>query len=87
MTRQDIINDYKVSEQGTIQSPGKFEGEMLYVPYFWDAYLNGMADSDDGEVLTFEVNDEDRAQFPELADVKQIDLVSTDSGFVCCVGK
>jgi hypothetical protein len=45
MTRVDIEMDYKVVN-GRIRNPGKFEGEMLYVPYFWEAYLNGCADSD-----------------------------------------
>ncbi len=87
MTREEITNEYNVNEHGIIQNPGQFEGEMLYAPYFWDAYLNGMADNDDGEVLTFEVNDEDRNSFPELADVKEVDLIQTDSGFVYCTAK
>jgi len=87
MTRDEITNEYNVDENGIIRSPGKFEGEMVYAPYFWDAYLNGMADNDDGEVLTFNINDEDRAQFPELADVKAIDLINTDQGFVYCTAK
>jgi hypothetical protein len=82
MTRQEIMNEYKVDEQGIILSPGKFENEPLYVPYFWDAYLNGFADDDDGEVLTFIVNQDDRNEFPELANIRQVRLASTDDGFV-----
>jgi hypothetical protein len=82
MTRKQIIKEYKVDAQGIILSPGKFENEPLYVPYFWDAYLNGMADEDDGMVLTFLVNDEDRAEFPELKDIKVVTLAQTDDGFV-----
>jgi hypothetical protein len=82
MTRKQIMQEYKVDAQGTILSPGQFENEPLYVPYFWDAYLNGMADDDDGTVLTFLVNDEDRAEFPELKDVKVVTLAQTDDGFV-----
>jgi hypothetical protein len=84
MTRQDILNEYKVNEQGIIQSPGKFEGEMLYVPYFWDAYLNGMADDDDGNVLTFIVDSGDKNEFPELANITKIHLEESDNGFVYC---
>ena len=87
MTRQEIVSEYKVDAGGRIQSPGKFEGEMLYAPYFWDAYLNGWADSDDGEVLTFDVTDDDRREFPELAEIKAIDLINTDQGFVYCTAK
>lgn len=36
-----------------ITQPGKFEGEPIFAPYFWDLALNGMADQDDGETFTF----------------------------------
>lgn len=36
MTRKEIAETYKVDERGVIRSPGKFEGEPIYVPYFWD---------------------------------------------------
>ena len=81
MTRQEIETTYNV-ENGVIRSPGKFEAEPVYVPYFWDAYMNGGADEDDGDILTFDVNDEDRAMFPELANVRQVFLWENDSGFV-----
>lgn len=87
MTRQDIMTEYNVDANGIIHSPGKFEGEMVYAPYFWDAFLNGMADEDNGKVLTFNITDEDREQFPELADVRAIDLINTDQGFVYCTAK
>ena len=45
MTRQDIENAYEVRD-GIICSPGKFEGEAVYAPYFWEAYLNGGEDID-----------------------------------------
>lgn len=83
MTREEITSEYTIDENGIIRDLGKFEGEMLYVPYFWDAYLNGMADEDDGETLTFEVSDDDRAMFPELAETKQVQIYQRDDGFVC----
>ena len=54
MTREEILKDYTVDASGRIRTPGQFEAEMLYVPYFWDAYLNGFSDRDDGEVLGFD---------------------------------
>lgn len=83
MTREEILKEYDVNQHGIIKTPGKFEGEMLYVPYFWDAYLNGMADSDEEEILGFEVTEEDRAMFPELIDQTQVLLHVRDDGFVC----
>ena len=84
MKRADILAAYE-TRGAVIVSPGQFEGEMVYVPYFWDAYLNGMADEDDGEYLTFNVAADDRAEFPELADVSRVVLYQRDDGFV--IGK
>jgi len=41
MTREKILRDYKVDEHGVIRSPGKFEAEMLYAPYFYDIMMEG----------------------------------------------
>jgi hypothetical protein len=83
MTRQDILKEFTVNERGVIQDLGKFENEMLYVPYFWDAYMNGFSDSDDGRILTFKVTPEDRAQFPEISKKKRVvKLLQRDDGFV-----
>jgi hypothetical protein len=65
-----------------VKRPGKFEGEQAYVPYFWDCYLDGGADGDDGKVLTFDVTDADRLLFPELSRRKRVRLVERDDGFV-----
>lgn len=81
MTRAEIEREYKVVD-GVIRSPGKFEGEPVYAPYFWDAFLSGMVDEDDGEYLYFDVNDDDRRIFPELKDVNRVSLREDDQGFV-----
>ena len=81
MTRAQIEHDYDTRD-GRITSPGKFEGEMLYVPYFWDAFMNGLADRDDGEILGFDVMLEDRQQFPELKGRRTVRLHQRDDGFV-----
>ncbi len=65
-----------------VEGPGKFEGEARYVPYFWDVYMDGGADDDDGTVLTFNVSDEDKKLFPELRGRKRVKLMEQDSGFV-----
>jgi hypothetical protein len=82
MSREDILKNYKVGADGRIRSPGKFEGEMLYVPYFWECYLNGCADGDNGRRIWFSVMACDRKQFPELAKRRSVGLVEDDSGFV-----
>jgi len=81
MDREQIMNEYDV-ESGVIKSPGKFEGEALYVPFFYNAYLDGMADEYDNDVVIFNISDDDCVKFPELRGVKTLRLSESDSGFV-----
>lgn len=81
MTREEILKAYKV-RKGTIRSLGQFEGERIYVPYFWSAFLDGVADFDDGQVVGFYVTPEDKAEFPELKRRKTVKLAQTDQGFI-----
>ena len=82
MNRDEIEREYVVDDNGRIQSPGKFEGERRYVPYFWSVYLNGFADEDDGDVLTFVVTWADVDMFPELHGRREIRLREDGNGFV-----
>jgi hypothetical protein len=82
MTREEIKNQYVVSN-GRIISPGKFEGEMVYVPHYWDVFLNGFADRENGNVLGFDVTPEDKIQFPELKRRRTVKLCERSDGFVC----
>jgi len=66
----------------TVKGPGKFEGQAIYVPYFWEAYLNGRADRDNGYILGFDVTAEDKTIFPELKRRRTIRLVEDSQGFV-----
>lgn len=65
-----------------IFSPGKFEGEARYVPYYWEIYLNGFADADENSVLRFKVTKEGRKLFPELKKRRMVSLVEDNQGFV-----
>ena len=80
--RKYIMNQYEINEKGVIITPGKFEGEQIYVPYFWELFLNGEADEDDGEVIRFNVTEIDRSYFPELKDSRYVDLIEKLDGFV-----
>lgn len=81
-TREKLEAEYTV-KNGRIQNPGKFEGEPLYVPYFWEEALNGLADDDDGIYFFFNVTATDREIFPELKGIKTVTLHETGNGFVC----
>ena len=91
MTREEILSAYKVNEHGMITSPGKFEGEMIYAPYFYELWNEGDGEDiymdngeDGGEIIftSFKVSDEDRATFPELEGVEEIRFHESDTGFV-----
>ena len=95
LTRKKIEEMYEVDERREfIVSPGKFEGEPVFVPYFWDKMINGMQDDIIYEdprygyatVSVFKVTDEDRKEFPELLDdgeTEEIRIWSLESGFAC----
>lgn len=82
MKRSEVLKDYKVGPGGRIQSPGKFEGEMLYVPAFWEAGLEGMADSDNGSIFTFRLTPDDKKEYPELGKKRTLKLGEDGNGFV-----
>lgn len=81
-TRAEMAAEFEVNQFGLIKTPGKFEGEPLYTPYFWNAHLNGLADTYDGEFVTFRINREDLREFPELEGYDAIWLWETSDGFV-----
>ena len=76
--------EYETNSQGIITSPGKFEGEMIYAPYFWEKGLEGCADEDDGQVFRFKIDDQDKKLFPELGNTEMLYLTESDQGFVSC---
>jgi hypothetical protein len=89
MTKKDIEKEYQINENGVITSPGKFEGEMYYAVYFWNASLEGMCDDtiwwSDTEVSVFNVNETDKVGMPELNDVETVKVWEDEQGFVHCM--
>lgn len=82
-------NGYDISEHGTIQNPGKFEGEMHYVPELWNKALEGGSDYtlyDDLDTCydVFIVNNEDRTLYDLSPDIYALVLHEDDNGFVYC---
>ncbi len=88
MTRQKVVEEFRV-EDGFIRSPGKFEGERPYVPFYYELFLDGCSDGDgDDDSILFTVSEEDMVEFPELAkdgykDSDTLRLCVRDDGFVC----
>lgn len=89
MTRSDIEKYYDVKD-GRIVSPGKFEGEPVFAPHFWDVAMNGFADGDNGDTFTFHIrkDDAEHDEFPELKKWmgrrRLLRLRQDDQGFVHC---
>jgi len=64
------------------KGPGKFEGEARYIPYYYTVYLDGGADEDDGNTLSFKVTPADKVIFPELSRRKVIKILEREDGFI-----
>lgn len=82
MRRSEILETFLIQNE-RIATPGKFEKEALYVPYFWDKGLDGWADAeaDNGDFI-FIVMPEDFAEFPELRYKKAIRLHEDEQGSI-----
>jgi hypothetical protein len=81
ITRSEIEATYQVGN-GRITSPGKFEGQPIWVPYFWDKALEGWADDEAGNDPVFLVMPEDCLLFPELRGTLTLRLHEDSQGFV-----
>jgi hypothetical protein len=80
---QEKTNDQPYHEkQGRITSPGKFEGEMYYVPNFWDMANQGFADLDGGGGVVFKLGEEDWAKYPELKGMTALVMAEDSDGFM-----
>ena len=82
MNREAVLSQYEVNEIGVIVSPGKFEGEMLYVPALWGRCLEGFSDTQGDRWYGVEFGDEERAEFPEIASAYGLLMEESDTGFV-----
>lgn len=87
--RKAILKQYKV-QNGVIRTPGKFENEPVYAPYFYDLVMQGASDEtdydDDGTALDyFDITSDDIKQFPELKGIKRLQCYEDSAGFFYCV--
>ena len=71
-----------------VKGPGKFEGEPIDAPYYWECTLDGGPDEEEFDPVTdrpiavFKLTPEDHALFPELGEAKQLRLYGDEQGFV-----
>lgn len=88
ITKDQILNDYNVNNN-IIASPGKFEGCMYYVVYFYNEVMHGHSDDtvhySDGSIQdVFIITPKDCKLFPELEFITKVILSYTEAGFVHC---
>lgn len=71
---------------GKIIGPGRFQGEPLWVAYFWSLAMDGWADLERVHngitVYTFDLTDEDRSMFEDLGGKLTISLVESEESSV-----
>lgn len=88
--RERILADYKTDASNHILNPGKFEGEPIFAPHFWNLANEGFADDDSGSLVRFKfkAGDPELETWPELKawlGRKRTLSISEDSqGFVHC---
>jgi hypothetical protein len=78
--REDQVTDTPTTP--IITTPGKFEGEPRYTPYFWEATLLGDLKPDENGIYELEVTEEDVQKFSELKVGQRVLLCESDDGFV-----
>lgn len=89
-TAENIRQAYTHTPDGRITQPGKFEGEPIFAPYYWQAGLEGFADSDNGTAFGFRFSNagDDFTLWPELKKwlgrKRAMKLYEDDNGFVRC---
>ena len=82
ITRHDIMQDYDV-ENDIIYTPGMFESEFIWSPYWYELTMMGDGEVIDEGVTLLEITDEDRDEWPELdGDSTHIAVAVSDQGFV-----
>jgi hypothetical protein len=87
--RAAIFAAYEIDSGLVIQSPGKFEAESAWVPYFHESSMDGTADElsypDGATLYVVEIDSSDRAAWPEIdSGIVAAVIDESDSGFVSC---
>jgi hypothetical protein len=83
MKRREIEDLYRI-EDGIIRSPGEFQGQALYMPHFWDRFMDDGADEnvDDSDLVCCTVTFEDVMEFPELKLGQVVRFYEDDKGCI-----
>ena len=81
----EVVLDYYENVAGIITSPGKFEGEPVYVPFFWEYMMDGGEDEfyeyNGHTISVFKINSIDTKFFPGLSEYSEVHIWEDDLGF------
>lgn len=80
MNREELLRLFEVDGNDIIISEGFFQGQALYIAYFWYFYVTGYTEDKQDEILSFTVRGEDRAQFPILHGREKVRLQALADG-------
>ena len=73
---------YNFSPSGRILNPGTFQNQNRYILLYYNIYLDGVADIDDGKIIGCKIQKEDKILFPELCRKHWVKFTVTSEGFV-----
>ena len=84
-----IETKYDINSRGIIVSSGKFEGEMLYVPHYWDIIqVSGQSETlywaDETESYIIELDESDWNTWHDLDGAYALHINEDSQGFVSC---
>lgn len=77
-TWQELTEEFTTNKNGIIQNPGKFEGETLATPFYYDIML-------DGEGCIIEIEPSDRLAFDIDDKYNYVYVAESNDGFVSLV--
>lgn len=88
MTKHDVLTEYSIRD-GKIVSPGKFQGEAIYAPYFSEFASEGeelsvMEEGEGSYVSLITISEDDKQNFSELAEALYVVFEEDSQGFVSC---
>lgn len=79
MTREQALSKYTLGSGQYITTAGKFYGERIFVPHFWEKSnryrkVRRVTDRDGLVWSVFRVTESDRQQYPELLPVEHVGI-------------
>ncbi len=82
MTRTEIEAMYQIDAEGFIDSEGPFKDTPMWLPFFWNAAMEGVAEMEYNGISVFHIGEGERAEFPDLHDVTRLHVWMKKDGSI-----